>query len=236
MVGAMQYVGRHAMGGACLFLFSMVLPIGAAGQEYAVDQIDGPPPSEELADAIRDRLAPEGLRVRRGEKRTICEIWPCKQWAVESGFEATEEVLYPFRPGSLFGVIRFRRRGRDFRDQRLARGVYTLRYARQPVDGNHEGTSPTRDFLLLVRAEEDRSVEPIEEEALSKASAEAAESNHPAMLCLQSVDAAADPSQPTLRHDEARDWWILQFSGTAVDGEKRAPLPVAVVVVGHADE
>ena len=118
-------------------------------------------------------------------RRTVCEIWPCKHWDAQAAdFTATSEVLYPFQPGSLVGVIRFPGRGYDFRDQRMASGVYTLRYAQQPVDGNHEGTSITRDFLLMVKAEEDTSLEPMDNERLMEAAAEAAGTSHPAMLSL----------------------------------------------------
>ena len=133
--------------------------------------------------------------------------------------------------------MRFPRRGSDFRDQRVDRGVYTLRYAQQPVDGNHVGTSPTRDFLLLVSPEVDQTAGLIEEEKLNEASAEAIGASHPAMLCLQAASGEnSDASAPTLRHDEDRDWWVLQAVLKATRDGQAHPLPLAVVVVGHADE
>ncbi|MFV2069981.1 MAG: hypothetical protein ACC645_23695 [Pirellulales bacterium] len=232
----MKYVASIWIGLTTLVVLAALLLPGAAAQEYAVDRLDQPAPADGISAAILERLAPHGFRVRRGAKRTVCEIWPCKEWPVESDFEPTDEVLYPFRPGALMGVLRFRRRGHDFREQKLARGLYTLRYGRQPVDGNHEGTSPTSDFLLLVRADEDPLAEPMAEEALSKVSAATAESSHPAMLCLQPAEDSAADEAATIRYDEARDWWIVQFQGTARAGDKVVALPVALVVVGHADE
>ena len=90
------------------------------------------------------------------------------------------------------------------RDQDIAKGVYTLRYGQQPVDGNHEGTSPTRDFLTLVNAEKDTSAKPMELKALLKASAEAAGSSHPALFGMQKVkgDAKAELS---IRHEDRHD-------------------------------
>jgi len=207
-----------------------------AAEEYAVDRLDQPPPAGEISAAIRDRLAPRAIRIRHGAKRTVCDIWPCKEWLAVAAFKPTDELLYPFRPGALMGVLRFRHRGHDFRDQQIGRGVYTLRYAQQPVDGNHEGTSPTRDFLLIVRADADRSADPMDEKALSKASAAAADSDHPAMLCLQPAEGPAGSAGPTIRHDEDRDWWIVQFQGKARAGDSAVALPIALVVVGHADE
>jgi len=199
--------------------------------EYQVEVLEEAAPADDLSDSIAQHLNTKGLRVKRGT-RTLCELWTRQHWDVVDGFEATSEVHYPFKPGQLLGVIRFRRRGHDFRDQRLSRGIYTLRYAQQPVDGNHVGTSPTRDFLLLVRADQDESPDPMDAKRLLEASAEAAESAHPAMMCLRKVEDGNDP--PSLRHDADRDWWILRLASKSQrDGEL---LPVDLVVVGHADE
>ncbi|MCA9270129.1 MAG: hypothetical protein KDA41_16720, partial [Planctomycetales bacterium] len=123
----------------------------------------------------------------------------------------------------------------DFRDQDIGRGVYTLRYAQQPVDGNHVGTSKTRDFLLLVSAEEDRAAEPLDLEKMIAASKEAAESSHPAMLALQAI--AGDVGKtPAIRENADREWQILRLGGTATADGKASALAFDLVVSGHADE
>jgi hypothetical protein len=203
-----------------------------AADEYTVETIDEPMAADELAAEIAEQLAPTGYRVIQDGGRALWEIWPAKKWTLEADFAANAERLYGFEPGQLMGVARLRRRGADFRDQTLSRGVYTLRYALQPVDGNHVGTSPTRDFLLLVRAEDDTSVAPIEAETLQEASATAAGSSHPAMLCLQKL--SDDAQAPALRYLEDRELWVLRLAGTA--GDDGAPLPIDLVVVGHAAE
>ena len=205
------------------------------GADYRVEKLAEAAPADDLSDELAATLADEGFRVVRGSNRTVCEIWPCKEWMVKPGFKPTSELLYPFKPGQLVGVLRFKRRGSDFREQQISRGVYTLRFGMQPVDGNHEGTSPTRDFLLLASAESDASPEVMDVKKLLELSAEAAGSNHPAMLCLQKVQ-DADGESPRLRHDEQRDWWMLQFQNTALAGDEKLSLPMEVVVVGHAEE
>ena len=219
----------------CLSLVvATMLSTSLSAADYKVEVLQEAAPADELSEEVAAKLSESGLRVLRGETRTVCEIWPCKEWAVKADFKPTSELLYPFQPGQLIGVLRFTRRGSDFRDQTISRGVYTLRYGLQPVDGNHEGTSPTRDFLLLVNAENDTSVEPKAIEALLEASAEAAGSAHPAMLCLQQVTAEGDA--PAMRHDEERDWWILKFASQAKSTNESQALPVEMVVVGHAEE
>lgn len=208
---------------------------GVVVADYRVEVLAEPAPTDDLSEDVAASLMDQGFRVVRGSNRTVCEIWPAKVWPVTPGFESTSELLYPFKPGQLLGVLRFRRRGSDFREQQIDRGLYTLRFGMQPVDGNHEGTSPTRDFLLLTSADNDASPEVMDIEKLLELSAEAAGSNHPAMLCLQRVQ-DADAESPSLRHDEERDWWMLRFNNDSIAGDKKISLPIEVVVVGHAEE
>jgi hypothetical protein len=204
----------------------------ASGQDYSVEVIDAAPDADEVSDEVANQLADTGYRVNRGS-RTVSEIWLCKQWPLEPDFEATDERLYPFTPGQLLGVLHFPRRGSEFRDQTVSSGWYTLRFGLQPVDGNHEGTSPTRDFLLLVDAEQDEFPEAWEVEDLLESSAEAAGSTHPAMICLQR---AKDSSEHAIRHDESNDWWILHVVGKGIVKDKPQDVPVDLIVVGHAAE
>jgi len=213
----------------CVLFVSLCL-----ADEYRVEVLDEAPPLDDASDSLRQQFTKTGLKVIRGSNRTVCELWPCRQWQAPDGFQPSAERLYPFQRGQLVGLLRLRRRGNDFRDQQISRGVYTLRYGLQPIDGNHEGTSPTRDFLVLVKIEEDSLEKQWTVESLMEASATAAESNHPAMLCLQ--QAKAQRKAASMRHNQEYDWWILQLAGEAVSGASTRPLPVDIVVVGHAEE
>ncbi len=216
-------------------LIGLSLTAITVAQEHRVEVLDEAPPVDKVSENLRQQFAASGFKVIRGSSRTVCEFWPCQSWNVSADFKATSERLYPFEPGQLIGLLRFRRRGKDFRAQTISSGVYTLRYGLQPIDGNHEGTSPTRDFLLMVSAEDDKAVEPWDAEKLLEASAEAAGSSHPAMLGLQPSPAGASP-QPAMRHNEQNDWWILHFVGKATSRGKTHELPVDLIVAGHAQE
>ena len=146
-------------------------------------------------------------------------------------FTPTDAILYPLKVGSLVGVIRFPRKGADFRDQEIASGIYTLRYGNQPVDGNHVGTFPTRDFLLMLPASADMSPAPIAEADLFKTSAQAAGSTHPAIMPLVKAEDAGE--LPALRHLEEQDWWTVQFGGKDAKGGK---LALELIVSGKAAE
>jgi hypothetical protein len=225
----MQRISRTLSLGILFGWICAVLPVEA--EEHGVAPLNEPAPKDALSPEIAGELADTGFRVTRGSA-TYCDLWLCKSLPVASGFKPSSDVLYPFTPGGLIGVVRISQRGSDFREQDIATGVYTLRYAQQPVDGAHVGTSPTRDFLLLSKAATDRSLAVVEEKNLSKQSADAAGSAHPALLCLQPVPAGT-AQFPSIRHDEQRDWWIVALRGEA---KLAGPLPIGIVVAGVAPE
>ena len=126
----------------------LLLGVSRAADDYKVAAAEQSVPEEVAAD-IAKLITPESFKVTSG-KRTICELWLRKAVPVQASFAPTDTVLYPFEVGQLVGVVRFARKTTDFRNQEIAAGVYTLRYGLQPVDGNHVGTSETRDFLTAV--------------------------------------------------------------------------------------
>jgi len=142
------------------FVVLLIAPLAFA-DEYSVEVLKEPPPADALSKEIKAALSDTGYSVTREGTKTLCNIWLAKTWDVKPDFEATADVLYPFAEGQFVAVIQYQRDAEDFREQELEDGVYTLRYALQPIDGNHVGTFPTRDFLLVVKASDDRSPEPI---------------------------------------------------------------------------
>ena len=221
------------LSGLALLAICFALP-SARGQDYAVEVIEEGPDAEAISPEIAALMADNGYRVKRGS-RTAAEIWLCKEWKVDDSFVGSAERLYPFTPGQLIGVLHFSRRGSEFRNQTVSSGWYTWRFGLQPVDGNHEGTSPTRDFLLMVEASSDAANKEWSEDDLNQTSGQVAGTGHPAMLCLQ--PAAETSKEPGVRYDDFFDWWILQVQGKGVGAKNQTKdLAMDVVVAGHASE
>ncbi len=212
-----------------LVLLFMLAGTGLA-DDYRVEAFEATPP-DELAPEVAARISSTGFRVIKGTNRTLCEIWPAKQWELTEGFAPTPMVLYGLKPGSLVGALRFVRKGADFRDQDISRGVYTLRYGNQPVDGDHVGTFATHDFLLMAPAADDRSPEAIGEADLFVTSADSAGSAHPAIMPMVKADAGGE--LPAMRHIEEQDWWTVRFGGRGPGGDN---VVLELIVVGLADE
>jgi hypothetical protein len=224
---AMKMKLRHLFAGLGILTFASL----AFAADHRVEKLEEGPPKE-VSPAIAKLLNPTGLKVIRGTSRPVCDIWLCKEWPVKADFSPTPDVNYPFTPGELIGVIRYNNEGGDFRDQDIEEGVYTMRYAQQPVDGAHIGTSPTRDFLLLIEAAKDKSPAALDYRPLVERSAEAAQSTHPALLSLQRVQ--GDAKAPAMHENELNDWWILRFQGKAKAGEKASDLTGDLVIDGEA--
>ncbi len=212
----------------------LTLTVAAMAQTRQVAPLDSPPPADMLSAEVAQSLSAKGYKISQGEK-TIAEFWFRKEWPIKSGFEASASVLYPFKPGELVGVVRFESSGEDFRQQQFRKGVYTLRYGHQPVDGNHVGTSDTLDFLLLLPAKKDTAAAPLDAMKMFQLSAEVTGSTHPAILSMLAIT-NNDQKLPAVLHDSNRELWSLRFSNPAkADGEAK-PLPVELVFEGHSPE
>jgi hypothetical protein len=206
----------------------------ASGQEYHAAKLDSAAPADALSPEIAKLLAPAGVRVTQGDSRVICEIWLAKEWPVSANAATSSEILYPLTPGQLVGAIRFPRKSSDFREQDVPAGVYTLRYAHQPVDGAHVGTSATRDFFALLPASKDREAQPLDYKALTTVSKETTGTAHPGILSLQK--AAQSGEAPSVRQDPDHEWTIVRLSGKAKQESEAKDMPIELVVVGKAAE
>jgi len=216
---------------AAVLLFTLVLP--AAAQEYKVAPLATPAPAGAVAPEIASLLEAKGLQVTKGSQ-VVVEIWLAKEWPIAANATTGGEVMYPLTPGQVVGVARYPRKANDFRDHDVPAGTYVLRYAQQPVDGAHVGTSATRDFLALLPAAKDRDSKPLDFKALAEASKETTGTAHPAILSMQRAEAAGE--KLSLREENDKEWVIVRFVGKAKQGADTKELPVELVVVGKAAE
>jgi hypothetical protein len=123
------------------------------------------------------------------------------------------------------GVLRFPSAGADRRGQTIKPGVYTLRYGLYPVNGDHQGAAPQRDFAVLTPIAEDK--DPNSTPAfddLMAMSRKASGTPHPAVLSLEPP--AAGSSAPSLNKEGEKDW-SLSF--------KLGDTPMAIILVGKAE-
>lgn len=178
----------------------------------------------EVAAAIRSELQPAGHKISGPDGKVWCEVWLRK--AAPTGTE-TSEVDTTWKtatPGAVVGAIRFPNGGSDRRAQPLKAGVYTLRYSMFPLNGDHQGVAPQRDFLVLTPASIDADVAPVAKfDDLMKMSRNASGTPHPAVLSMWSADSDFKPGfQQVGEHD-----WVL----FATVGDAK----IALILVGKAE-
>jgi hypothetical protein len=219
----------------CLALLLAVAAGAKAADPYTLEKTAVAAP-EEIPAAVRATLAGEALRVS-GPKGPMCEIWLRK--AIPGAATPTPALGIGYAqisPGTLVGAVRILLPISDFRQQRVKPGVYTLRYALHPVNGDHMGISPLRDFVLLAPAALDTDPAGITFEEAVARSKKTIGLNHPSAWSLQSADGAPG-EPPSLFHTDEPDLWMIHLRvpvESAGGGAK--PLDMALVVVGHAPE
>ena len=197
----------------------------AAGLAYPQYKLEpaGPPPSD-LPPAIAGALQKDGFKIVAGSGTAFCEVW--FRSTAPSGPKSTEDgVTLPTIPqGSLLGALRFPARGADRRGQNIKPGVYALRYALQPVNGDHQGVAPQRDFMVMVPAVDDPGPDAKPSfDDLMKLSRKASGTPHPAVL---SMSASSNATFPELKKEGENDWALHTKIGD---------LPVEVILVGKAE-
>ena len=191
----------------------------AADGPYKAEPAGGPP--AEVAPAIGQALQKDGIKISNNGA-AYCEIW--FRTVKPSGAKSSEEnVTLPLIPqGALLGVIRFDGKGADRRGQTIKAGVYTLRYGIMPVNGDHQGAAPQRDFLLLSPAADDRDLNSTPAfDALVAMSTKASGTPHPAVLSFWK----SDTDTPGLSKQGDTDWVLRSAIGDT---------PIAVILVGLA--
>ena len=217
-------------------LFMLFLPTPVLAQSYKIEVLKQASP-EKLAGPVRDSLQADGYKIVDDQGKTYAEFWLRKAVpASEKPGAPKEAIQFPFlAEGELLGALQFPGEGHDYRDQTISKGLYTIRYGLQPVNGDHLGVSVFRDYILLLPAAKDQAIANVPAKALYERSAESAGTSHPAILMLVTPAAGAAPP-PSMVHDEAKNTWgAVVPLRLGVKGES-APLPlnVQLIVVGAA--
>ncbi len=218
-----------------LAVLTMILaPALSTAAEYKIEPLKEAPPAG-LASPIKSALGETGYRITTDDGKPFLDLWLRK--AVPAKSEPGKPqgaILFPFlSEGELLGAIRYQSEGYDYRDQTIEPGLYTVRYGLQPVNGDHLGVSPFRDYGLLLPAEVDQSTENLSKKPLESKSAEAAGTNHPAVLLM--VQAPGGKKGPETAHDDEKNRWGAIFAlplkpeaGSVVE------FPVQLIIDGAA--
>jgi hypothetical protein len=214
---------------AAAFAAALCFASSAAAQDYKATTSAVPVPSE-ISDAIRGVLSPVSTSVTSGGS-PYCEIW------VRTSIPANTASANPplgvnygqFVDGEVVGAIHFDVAVKDFRNQPVKPGTYVMRYGLQPVDGNHQGVSDYRDFLLLTPPAQDTAVANLADNDMYALSRKSTTTGHPSVWILVPTD-SAPTLLPATKQDTDENFWAVYFKAAAGS----SPLTVGLVISGHA--
>ncbi|MBI3653220.1 MAG: hypothetical protein HY231_19505 [Acidobacteria bacterium] len=180
--------------------------------------------------ALKKNLEEKGVRITLPDGTVIADLWWRKALPTHAKTEVSGAIYTEIQESAVLAVVSFPKLVTDFRGQDIKPGAYTLRYALHPLDGNHMGISPYRDFVLLTPVAEDPNPDAqYKFEELVKLSAKTTGTKHPAMWSLLAPEAKTFPS---LSENEHGHMVLTATVKTAAGAE----LPVAVVVKGQAEQ
>jgi hypothetical protein len=214
-----------------------VMTTGAFAQESLTVQARKQAPPSTVAPEILKMLDGQGFRIQDEKGEPYAEIW--LRQATPGSEKPTGPkgaIQFPFlSDGELLGVLEFGKEGHDYRDQPIAKGVYTMRYGLQPVNGDHLGVSTYRDYVLLLPAGKDKAIAAPTRKQLEERSAESAGTSHPASFLFLMAPPGAKPDPSMLRDAEKNLWSVVLPLRLQVKAAGEAIVyPVQLVVLGAA--
>jgi hypothetical protein len=190
--------------------FVIVLLMAAVAARAADLKLKTPdlPPPKEVDASVQKLLQPKAIQLVDGDKPAY-QFWLVKELPLQSKPASPAKALDSVKQATLLGIVSVPNAQRDYRDDELAAGVYTMRFVLQPQDGNHLGSAEFPYFAALTPAKLDTRPDAITDyKALVKASSKETSTDHPVILSLRpaSSDAGDVPQlvEPAPEHKSVR--------------------------------
>jgi hypothetical protein len=210
--------------------FLVAVALAPAAEPKLTVKVEDQEPPKDLSDAVRALLDNKAMSVF-DDNKLLCTVWACKSLESKATAEEAKAGLKyaNLEETTVVGAVKFPEQWIDYRKQKIKPGVYTLRLGLQPMDGDHQGTAPFNDFLLLSPADKDKKPEVVEPKEMHELSAKSVGRKHPGIMLLfpnkKPTDAPAIETKP-------KEHWTLNFQIPATAAGEKANLGFSLVVVG----
>jgi len=212
---------------------ALLLIIGAHTGSNAADltlKVADKEPPKELGTAISLLLQKKAVQLLDGGQPTY-EFWFVTELPLQSKPAGLAKALDSVKQATLLGAVSVPKSQRDYRDDELAPGIYTLRLVLQPQDGNHLGTAEFNWFAALVPAKLDTTPDGITDyKSLVKASSKETATDHPLILSLRPA-ATGEGELPKL-NEPATEHKSVRVKIPAKAGAEKTDLMFEVVYEG----
>lgn len=216
--------------GALMLLLGLVP--GTIEESYQLKMIQATPPAE-LSELVQAVLPKRAYQICNSQGEIVCEVWFREKLPLKATAEQVKNGLTyrEVEQTTLLGAIRFPRATKNYRQHEVPAGVYTLRFAIQPPEGDHLGTAPYQEFCLLSAAKDDQKPETIDVKELYEHSAASLGGKHPSMMLL--FPHPATGAKPKLT-DEGKGHWVLRTVLEIQSEGQYGKLGLGLTVVGHS--
>lgn len=185
----------------------------------------------ELDGSIRTLLKPEAIQLLEDGK-PVLEFWFNEELPLQSKPSSPADGLTAIKQTTLVGAALAHQARRDYKDNDLHPGVYSMRFALQPQDGNHLGSAEYPYFLALTPAKIDSKLDGIADyKALVKASSKETSSDHPVILSLR-PPTGSDGELPALTEPASEHKAIRLKIPAAAPGSEKIPVIFDLVYEG----
>ena len=211
-------------------------PAAKAGK-LTVAKLTGSAPNGVSAN-VEQTLEKSGLRISGADGAVLGNVWLRVDVPLLSA--GKDDRKYPLESGTLLGVIQVSADSTgDFRDLKIAAGVYTMRYGLQPTDNIHEYSKQFRDFVVLLSAADDTDPARITDaEDLEQRGIEMTGESHPAILFLQAPQQGRQnlPAMVSSPGTDGHTDLQVLVAKTSATGEPGQELQLELVTTGYAKE
>ena len=203
---------------------------GTNAADLSVQVSDKEPPKE-IGESIRKMLPPKSVQLLNGD-RPVFEFWFNPEVPLKSKPGSIEKALGVIQETTLLGAATVGSGQRDYKDNEIPAGVYTMRFGLQPQDGDHLGTAEYPYFAVLIPAKNDTQLDGITTyKAMAKASGKDTASGHPLVLSLRPAS-SGNGDVPKL-NEPAADHKSLRVKVPAKAGEEKTTIVFELVFKGH---
>lgn len=214
-----------------LALCGIFTGLAAADGEYTLAVADKEPPAD-LAAEVRDALVPKAYQIS-SEDGTVYEFWFVPSLTVKTIGDSARDTLNSVEEISLLGAATVTdNEPHDFRDDPIDPGLFVLRMAMQPKDGNHLGTAPYDTFAILIPNERDGQLKDMRDhDTMVELAQEGTIAEHPPILSLQPFE-KTEGEIPRLELNEEHEWEFLYLTFPIEADGKKSEITVGLVVHG----
>jgi len=196
-------------------------------------KVDKAEPPKEVPEAVRKLLGEERIQFSDDKGKLQAELWFRKEVPAKATDAQIKNGLtfQEIAQTTVLGVVKLHEPSTDYKKQPIKAGLFTMRLAYQPSDGDHMGTAPYSEFVILVPVGFDKGEETLKAEEMHKLGTRASGTGHPAVWLLFPV-ASADLNKPPVLQKKNGDHWVLTVTLPVNVAGKKAVIGVGVTLIG----